>query len=78
MAGKKSDYVTLKQDAKRNRHSVHREVLDQIAEKAEVIRHRKQAARAMRELNRAREEFAKRYGTLSDSVELIREDRDSR
>jgi plasmid stability protein len=72
------DYSELQQEARENRRSVNAEVLKAIAERAEARRRRRQADRAMRELDRLREEISKKYPDAPESVELIREIRDTR
>ncbi len=74
----KGDYAALKRDAKRNRRSINAEVLAMLADRAEMARRREQAAKAIPELLRLRNEIARKYPSHLDSVDLIREDRDSR
>jgi plasmid stability protein len=74
----KGDYAVLKADAKRNRRSINAEVLTMFADKADMVRRRASAAKAMKELDRLREEISRKYPNQPDSVDLIREDRDSR
>jgi len=54
------------------------EFLAMLADKKEMARRRAGAARAMKRIDKIREEIAKKYPNQPDSVDLIREDRDSR
>lgn len=74
----KADYAVVKADAKRNRRSVNAEVLTMFADKADMVRRRASAAKVMKELDKLREEISRKYPNQPDSVDLIREDRDSR
>lgn len=71
-------YKRLKGNARRNRRSLNAEIVAILGDEDGWIRRRLEIAAVLPELDRAREEFAKKYGELSDSVNLIREDRDSR
>lgn len=71
-------YALLKRHARRNRRSLNAEVLAMLADKAEMARRRASAGKAMKELDRMRDEIARKHPNQPDSVELIREDRDSR
>ena len=72
------DYAELRQDAKQNRRSINAEILSLVADRAAMNRRRRHAARVMRRIDKIREEIARKYPNQPDSVELIREDRDSR
>ena len=72
------DYAELQQEARENRRSVNAELLRAIAERAEARRRRKQADRAMRELDRLRQRISRKYPNAPESVDLIREIRDAR
>ncbi|MBZ5669970.1 MAG: hypothetical protein LAO04_09585 [Acidobacteriia bacterium] len=72
------DYAELRQDARQNRRSINAEVLSLVADRAEMNRRRRHAAKAMKRINKIREEIARKYPNQPDSVDLIREDRDSR
>ncbi len=72
------DYAELQRDAKQNRRSINAEVLSLVADRAEMNRRRRHAAKAMKRINKIREEIARKYPNQPDSVDLIREDRDSR
>ena len=71
------DYAELQQDAKQNRRSINAEILSLLADKAAMDR-RRHAARVMKRIDKIREEIAREYPNQPDSVDLIREDRDSR
>lgn len=71
-------YKRLKQTAKRNHRSLNAEILATLADEDGWVRRRLQIEAALPEIDRIREEIAKKHGILSDSAELIREDRDSR
>ncbi len=72
------DYAELQQDARQNRRSVNAEILKLLADKAEMNRRRRHAAKVMKRIDNIREEIARKYPNQPDSVDLIREDRDSR
>jgi len=74
----KEVYAVLRQDAKRNRRSLNAEILAMLSDKAEMARRRAEAAKVIPELRKIREEIARKYPNQPDSVDLIREDRDSR
>jgi hypothetical protein len=74
----KSHYALLRQEARQRRSSINAEILDAIRNKAEELVRRKRAARAMARIDRLRAGVAKKYPNQPDSVDLIREDRDSR
>lgn len=71
-------YALLRQEARQRRSSLNSEILDAIQLKAEELRRRKRAARAMTRIYKLRAEIARKYPKQTDSVVLIREDRDSR
>lgn len=71
----KEVYALLKKEAKRQNRSLNAEVLAILADKAEMARRRANAAKAMAEIDRIREEIAEKYPNQPDSVELLREDR---
>ena len=73
-----SDYSVLRRDAKRHGRSLNSELLAMLADKKEMARRRAGAARAMKRIDKIREEIAREYPNQPDSVDLIREDRDSR
>ena len=72
------DYAELQQDAKQNRHSINAEILSLLADKAEMNRRRRQAARATKRVDKLWKRLGHKYPNQPDSVDLIREDRDGR
>ncbi len=74
----KDVYKRLKETARRNHRSLNAEILAILNDEDGWIRRRLEITDALPELDRAREDFVRRYGALSESVHLIREDRDSR
>jgi hypothetical protein len=72
------DYAELQQDAKRNRRSINAQILSLLADNAAMNRRRRHAAKVMKQIAKMREEIFREYPNQPDSVELIREDRDSR
>jgi len=72
------DYAELQQDAKQNRRSINAEILNLLADKAAMNRRRRRTARAIRKLDRLREDVSKKYPVNYEMWELIREDRNSR
>jgi len=71
-------YAVLRQDAKRNRRSLNAEILAMLSDKAEMARRRARAAEAMKRLDVLQAQLACDYPNQPDSLDLIREDRDSR
>ncbi len=71
-------YKRLKASARENHRSLNAEILAVLSDEDAWKLRRLQMRAVLPELKRAREEFARKYGTLSDSVDLIREDRDTR
>lgn len=74
----KDIYRRLKESARRNHRSLNAEILAVLADEDGWKLRRLQIAAVMPELDKARAELAKKYPNAPDSVELIREDRDSR
>lgn len=74
----KDIYKRLKESARRNRRSLNAEILAVLSDEDGWKLRRLQIAALMPELDKARAELAKKYPNAPDSVELIREDRDSR
>ncbi len=74
----KDVHKVLRENAKKHHRSLNGEILDILAKEVDLQRRRRGADRAMRELDRMREEMARKYPSQPDSVELIRQDRDSR
>ena len=71
-------YNLLRREARRQRTSVNSEILDAIRNKAEELKRRRRAARAMTRIDKLRAEIAREYPRQTDSVDLIREDRNGR
>lgn len=74
----KDTYTELRHEARRNQRSMNAEVLKLLSDKAEMNRRRRHAAKVLVKLDRIREEIAREHPNQPDSVDLIREDRDSR
>lgn len=68
-------HAVLREEAKRNARSLNAEIVATLSDRAQMSRRRKQAAKALREIDRIREKIAKEYPDQPDSVELLREDR---
>ncbi len=71
-------YAVLQEDAKRHGRSLNAEILTILADSAEMARRRTEAGKAMQRIDKLRAEIAKKYPNQPDSVDLIREDRDTR
>ncbi len=74
----KDIYRRLKESARRNRRSLNAEILAVLSDEDGWKLRRLQIAAVMPELDKARAELARKYPNAPDSVDLIREDRDSR
>ena len=74
----KDAYAALKQDAKRNHRSLNAEILAMLRDRVEMARRRARAVEAMKRLDVLQAQMARDYPNQPSSVELIREDRDSR
>ena len=74
----KDIYRRLKATAKRNHRSLNAEILAVLADEEAWAIRRLQIAAVLPDLAKAREEIARKYPNAPESVELIREDRDSR
>jgi plasmid stability protein len=72
-----AEYSVLRRDAKRHGRSLNAEFLAMLADKKEIARRRAGAVRAMKRIDKIRQEIAAKYPNQPDSVELIREDRDN-
>jgi plasmid stability protein len=70
-------YAEIQLDARRNRRSINAEIVSLLADKAEMNRRRRHAAKAMKKIDKIREEIARKHPNQPDSVDLIREDRDN-
>ncbi len=73
----KDIYRRLKESARRNRRSLNAEILAVLSDEDGWKLRRLQIAAVMPELDKARAQLARKYPNASDSVSLIREDRDS-
>lgn len=71
-------YRSLQRSAKRNRRSLNDEILALLSDEDARVRRRWELAEVIPELARAREEIARKYPDLPDSIEMIREDRETR
>jgi plasmid stability protein len=74
----KEVYKRLKESARQNHRSLNAEVLALLEDEDAWKLRRLRIKAVLPELDKARDEFAREYGTLTDSVDLIREDRDTR
>jgi plasmid stability protein len=72
-----ADYSVLRRDAKRHGRSLNAELLAMLADKKEMARRRAGAVRAMKRIDKIRDEIARKYPNQPDSVDLIRENRDN-
>jgi hypothetical protein len=72
------DYAELQQEAKRNRRSVNAQILRLLADNAAMNRRRRRMKRAIRKLDRLREEVSKKYPANYEMLEFIREEREGR
>jgi uncharacterized protein (DUF1778 family) len=71
-------YDLLQREARRHRTSINSEILDAIRNKAEELKRRRRATRAMVKIDKLRAEIAREFPRQTDSVELIRESRNDR
>jgi plasmid stability protein len=71
-------YKRLQKSARQNRRSLNSELLVVSGNEAQQAQRRRRMARAMRKLDRLREEVSKKYPVSYEMWELIREDRDTR
>jgi plasmid stability protein len=74
----KQTYKRLRARARSCGRSLNAEILDILAEKDSWEMRRREIAKVLPELRRVREEVAREHPDAPDSVELIRELRDSR
>lgn len=73
----KGTYAELQVEARRNQRSMNAEILKLLADKVEMGRRRRQAAKVLARLGQIRDDIAHEHPNQPDSVDLIREDRDS-
>jgi plasmid stability protein len=71
-------YKQLQERAKQHKRSLNAELLVVLANEAQQAQRRRRMARAIRKLDRLREEVSKKYPVNYEMWELIREDRDTR
>jgi plasmid stability protein len=71
------DYAEIQLDARRNRRSINAEILSLLADKAEMNRRRRHAAKAMKRIDKLWKGIGDKYPNQPDSTALIREDRDN-
>jgi plasmid stability protein len=71
-------YKRLKASARSNNRSLNAEILAVLTDDDAWKLHRLRIAAVLPELDKARAELARKYPNAPDSVESIREDRDSR
>lgn len=71
-------YKFLKESAKSHGRSLNAEILAILADEDGWELRRREIAAVLPELDKARAELARKYPDAPESVELIREDRDSR
>jgi hypothetical protein len=71
-------YALLRREARRHRASINSEILEAIREKAEELRRRGRASKSMARIDKLRSEIALQFRHQTDSVKLIRQDRNSR
>ena len=74
----KAAHETLRKRAKLHHRSLNGELLEILTDHAERERRRQQLKWVIPQLRRMRERIARKYPHAPDSVQLIREDRDSR
>jgi plasmid stability protein len=74
----KDIYRRLRENARSHRRSLNSEILAILTDEDGWARRRLEIAAVLPELDAARQELARKYPHLIDSVPLIREDRDTR
>jgi plasmid stability protein len=74
----KGVYSILKRDAKQHGRSLNAEILDALGDKTTLALRRMRMKREIKDFKKVREEISRKYPSLLDSTDLIREDRDSR
>ncbi len=74
----KDVHEALRKSATKHHRSLNGEMLEILTYHAERERLRQEAKGTRPEFDRLRDEIARKYPNAPDSVELIREDRDSR
>jgi plasmid stability protein len=71
-------YKQLQERAKQHKRSLNAELLVVLGNEAQQAQRRRRMMRAIRKLDRLREEVSKKYPVNYEMWELIREDRDAR
>jgi plasmid stability protein len=71
-------YKQLQERAKQHKRSLNAELLVVLGNEAQQAQRRRRMVRAIRKLDRLREEVSKKYPVNYEMWELIREDRDAR
>lgn len=71
-------YRRLQKEARQRKRSLNSEILAILSDEDGWIRRRLEIAVTLPELDKARAGFARKYPHATESVELIREDRDTR
>jgi plasmid stability protein len=67
-------YAALEREARQNCRSLNAEILNILADRAELARRRKRAAKVLAKLDRIRFEIARENPNQPDSIDFIRED----
>jgi plasmid stability protein len=73
----KAVHEVLRKRAKEHHRSLNGELVEILTYHAELERRRQRLKRILPQLRRMRERIARKYPNAADSVQLIREDRDS-
>jgi len=71
-------YKQLQEGAKQHKRSLNAELLVVLGNEAQQAQRRRRMQKAIRKLDRLREEVSKRFPVNYEMRELIRQDRDSR
>jgi plasmid stability protein len=71
-------YKQLQERAKQHKRSLNAELLVVLGNEAQQAQRRRRMARAIRKLDRLREEVSKKYPVDYEMLELIREEREGR
>lgn len=71
-------YKRLRENARQHKRSLNSELLEVLGNEAQQAQRRQRMKKAIRKMDRLREEVSKKYPVNYEMWELIREDRDSR
>jgi plasmid stability protein len=71
-------HKALRHEADEHGRSLNAEILAILSEEAQQVRQRRNLGKVISRINGLREEVARRYPNQPDSVEVSREDRDSK